>query len=152
MHDVDGALIIRLALTKTREVTEITTGRENGSDAGYLCNSVGILQPFKRFDHQNQHDIVIDRVSVAARNVSPHGCVEGLPATVAASSKGRKVSPVSRLYRFFDGVHCRHDHDKRAGVEGVLYLSLVGVGNTHAGHSLRVGAGSPHPSHFAPAP
>ena len=52
--------------------------------------------------------------------------------------------------RLLHGVDRRHDDHQRAGVERVLDLALVGVGDAHARHRLGVRAGPPHPRRRLP--
>ena len=111
VNDVDRPLVIRRALPITREVTQIPTGCENGCYAWDLGDFVGVLEALEGFDHQDQHNIVVDRLSITARHSTPHRGVERLAAAIAAPSERWKVSPVSRFDCFGEGVYGWHYHN-----------------------------------------
>src|SRR3954470_11901666 len=100
MDDIDRSLVIRASLSVTGEVSEITARSKDGSHSGHLGNRIGILESLEGLNHEDQHNIVVDGIAVAARDVSPHCRVEGLAASIAPFSEGRKVSPVSCFNRF----------------------------------------------------
>src|SRR5262249_16219795 len=119
-------------------------GGKNGADAWNLGDGVGVLQAFQRFNHQDQNDVVVDRVAVAARHAAPHVLVEGLAATVASPAERWKVRPIPRFNRLFDAVHGGDDDPQPTGVERVLNLALVRVGHSNARNRLRLRTGTPH--------
>ncbi len=82
--------------------------------------------------------------AVPTGHAAPHRRIERLSAAVAAAAERREVRPVARLDRLFDRVDRRHDDDQGTGVERMLDLALVRVGDAHAGHRLGVRAGRPH--------
>ena len=152
VDDVDRALVVRRALTEAGEVAEIAAGGEYRVDAGHLRDLVRILQSVEGLDHLDQHDVVVDRVAIAAWHVAPHSRIERLPAAVAAAAERRKVGPVARLNRLGLRVDRRHDDDQRAGVKRVLDFALVGVGDAYAGHGLGVRTRAPHARDRFPVP
>src|SRR5207244_139680 len=115
-----------------------------------LRDRVGVLETFKSLDHQNQNDIVVDGVAIAARNSAPHSGLECLPAAVAASSEWRKIGPVAGLDRFFDSIHRRHYNNESAGIQRVLNLTFVRICDAHAWNSFRGWARTPHPGYSRP--
>ena len=150
MDDVDRALVVRLPLAEAGEVAEVATCREHRRDARNLRDRFGVLEALERFDHQDQHEVVVDRLPVAAGHAPPHRRVERLAATVTALAERREVGPVARGRGFFDRVDSRDDEHERAGVERVLLFALVGVRDADARHRLRVRAGAPHVGDFLP--
>ena len=101
-----------------------------------LGNLVRVLNTFERFDHQNQHDIIVDRRAITTRNSAPHRSVKSLAAAIAAPAQRGEVGPVPRGDRLFDGVNGWHDDHQSAGVCRVLDLPLVGIGEAHARNGL----------------
>ena len=150
MDDVDRALVVGIALAETGEVAQVAAGREHGADARHLRDRLGVLQPFERLDHENEDEVVVDGLPVAARHAAPHGAVKRLTAAVAALAERREIRPVPRGDRFLDGVDGRHDEDERTGIERMLLFTFVGVRDAHAGHGLRVRTRPPHVRDFLP--
>ena len=70
VDDVDRPLVIRRALAVSGKVSEISACREYCRDAGHFRNGICVFQSFKSFDHQDQHDIVVDRVAITARYIA----------------------------------------------------------------------------------
>src|SRR5438445_2049989 len=116
VDDVDRALVVGRALAVAREVAEIAARREHGGDAGNFRNLVGVLEALQRLDHFDEHDVLVDRVAIAAGHAAPHPAVERLAAAVAAPAEGWEVGPVAGLDGFGFRVDGRHDNDERAGV------------------------------------
>ena len=63
VHDIDGALVIRIALFETGEIADVTTGGEDGGNTRHLGDFIGVFQTLQRFDHQNQHQVIVDGVA-----------------------------------------------------------------------------------------
>ena len=150
MDDVDRSFVIGRALGVAGEVSKISACSENRSHSGDLCNGVSVLQAFKSFNHQDQHDIVINSVAITARNIAPHCGIECLAASIAAFSQRRKVSPVSRFDRFLEGIHRGYNHNEGASVDRMLDFAFVRVRNADAWNSFRRRTGAPHAGNGAP--
>src|SRR5262249_38247607 len=87
---IDQALIVRRALRVSGEVSQVAAGCENRGHTGNPGDFVGVLDTFQRFDHDNQHDVVIDSGAITAWYVAPHRRVKGLAATLAALAERRE--------------------------------------------------------------
>src|SRR5262245_8440080 len=87
MDDVDRALVVGCALPEPGEVPEITARGKQRRYARHLRDLVGVLQPFERLDHQDEHDVVVDGVAVSSRTVAPHAGVERVPAADTATAE-----------------------------------------------------------------
>ena len=71
VDDVDGALVVGRALAVPREVAEVAAGGEERRHARHLGDGVGVLQPLERLDHQDEHDVVVDRSGGSRRARRP---------------------------------------------------------------------------------
>ena len=76
VDDVDGALVVGRALPEPGEVAEVAACRKQRRDTRHLRDLVGVLQTFERFDHQDEDDVVVDGVAIAAGHAAPHPTVE----------------------------------------------------------------------------
>src|SRR5690242_8843093 len=100
MHDIDQALVIRIALFVAREITEIRTGGEkcvhtlNGRDLARLLRAADSL------NHLDQHHVVVNRIAVTAWNRAPEIRRIGLSLSLAALAERRKVGPVASCLAF----------------------------------------------------
>ena len=139
MNDVDGALVIRIALLVAGEVPEIAAGGEHRRDPRDGCDGFGVLEALECLDHHDDDEIVVDRLAVAAGNAAPHRGIEGRPAALAARSHRREVRPLHASPRLLLGVHCRNDEHERATVERVLDLLLVLIGDRTPGTAFACG-------------
>ena len=90
MDDVDRALVVGRSLLEAREVAEIAAGREDRRHAGNLRDRVSVLQALEGLDHQNQHDVVVDRLAVAARHAAPHVGPNARPPPLLRRPSGGK--------------------------------------------------------------
>ena len=144
MDDVDGPFVIGRSLAVPGEVSEIAARRKDRGHSRNLGDLVGVRKTLERFDHQNQHHVVVDGVSISARHAAPHRGVERLAPAVAAAAERGEVGPVGRLACFLNGVYRRHDDDQRARIERVLDLAFVGVGHAHTRNRLGIRTGPPH--------
>src|SRR5262249_33984499 len=145
-------LVVWSPLPEPAKVPEVAARRENSTDAGHFRDLIGVFQTFECFDHQDQHDVVVDSVAVTAWYAAPHAGVEGLATAVTAAPKRRKVGPIARLHGFFDRVHSRDDDDERARVERMLNFALVGVSDSHARYGSCLRTGAPHARDSLPIP
>ncbi len=150
MDDVDLALIVRVALLVAGEIPEVAARCKDRVDALDLRDFVGVFQAFERFDHQNENDVVVDRIAITARDAAPHVRIESIPAAEAALAERRKIGPVSRRDRLFHCIHGRNHDDQRARIEGMLNLKLVRVGDPRPRNCLRVRTGPPRLSGLIP--
>src|SRR5262245_21216488 len=144
VNDVNRPLVVGCALPVAAKIAEISAGREDCCHSGNLCDLIGVLQSLERFDHQDQHNVVVDRVAISAGYVTPHCCLKGLAAAVTASAKRREVGPVPCFDRFFDRVYGRHHDHESTSVQRMLNLPLVGVSYAHARNSFCCRACTPH--------
>ena len=94
MDDVDLPLVVGIALLVAGEIAEIAAGREDRMHARHLGDLVGVLESLQRLDHQDQHDIVVDGVAVAAGDIAPHVGIERVAATEAALAERWEIGPV----------------------------------------------------------
>ena len=94
MHGVDQPLIVGRALPVPREVTQITACREYRGYAPDRGDFARVLHAVDRLDHLDQHNVVIDRVSIPAGNAAPYLRIEGLPSSAAPFTKRREIGPV----------------------------------------------------------
>ena len=150
MDDVDLPLVVGIALLVAGEIAEIAAGREDRMHARHLGDLVGVLQSLQRFDHQDQHDIVVDGVAIAAGNIAPHVGIERVAAAEAALAERREIGPIPGRDRFLDGVDGRDDEHQRAGIERMLDLEFVRVWHPRAGNRLGVRAGPPRHGGLVP--
>ena len=144
----DQRLVLRVALAVAGEVAEVAAGREQPRHARELRDLARCFHALERLDHQEQHDVVVPGLPVAARHLVPQ-LAGSLPAAGAAPADGREVGPVDRGLRLFDAVDGRDHDDQRAHVGGVLDLTLVGIGHARAG-GCRSRTGAPHPGDLLP--
>src|SRR5262249_18455023 len=127
MHDVDLAFVVRVALPITSEIPKIAAGGKNRVHPRHLGDLVGVLEAFECLDHQDQNHVIVDGVAIAARHASPYILIESRSAAETALAERRKVGPVARRYRLFDGVYGWDDDDQRSRVESMLDLKLIRI-------------------------
>ena len=65
MHDVDLALIVRIARLVAGVIAQIAGRGEDGVNARKRRDLVGIRQARQRLDHHRQDKVVIDGVAIA---------------------------------------------------------------------------------------
>src|SRR5262249_39775357 len=70
---------------------------------------------------------IVDGVAIAARHASPYILIESRSAAETALAERRKVGPVARRYRLFDGVYGWDDDDQCSCVESMLNLKLIRI-------------------------
>src|SRR5579885_1015878 len=128
MHDVDQAFIIRITHGVARKIAEISAGGENRRHPGNRRDFASRRRAVKRLDHLDQNDVVVPGFAIAARNVAPKLRAERLPTPAAALAERRKHGPVARLCSFLRRANGRHYDHQRAGVGGMLYFTLIGIG------------------------
>src|SRR5919106_3851290 len=104
VNDVDRALVIGGSLLEARKVPEVAAGGEDRRDTRNLCDLVGVLQAFERLNHEDQHDVGVDRVAVPSGNATPHRDVERLATALTAPPERREVRPITGLNRLCYGV------------------------------------------------
>src|SRR5262249_49062768 len=144
VNDVNRPLVVRCALPVAAKIAEISAGGEDCRHPGNLCDSIGVLQALERFDHQDQYDVVVDRVAISAGYITPHCSLKSLAAAVTAPTKRREVGPVTSFDGFFDRVYRRHHDDESTGIQRMLNFTLVCISDTNAGDGFCCRACAPH--------
>src|SRR4029453_2168943 len=86
VDDIDRALVVWRALAIAGEIAKISTRREHGRNAGHFGDLIRVLEAFERFDHQNQDDVVVDGLTVATWDPSPHRRVRALSSAAAPTT------------------------------------------------------------------
>src|SRR6185312_6514188 len=132
VDNVDEALVVGRALAIAREIAEVSAGGEDRIHARNCCDLPRVLRALDSLDHLDQHDVLVDRVAIAAGHAAPHIRIERLSAAVAALAERREVGPVASGLPFLDGVDGWDHDDERAGVERVLDLALISISHTHS--------------------
>src|SRR6266481_3416671 len=150
VHDVDLALVVRIALLVAGEIPEIAARGKDRVHPRNLGDLVGILEAFQRLDHQDQHYVVVDGVPVAAGHVTPHVRIEGKPAAETALTQRRKIGPVARRNRLFHGVYGWDDDDQCPCIESMLNLKLIRIRHARSRHRFGIWAGPPRLADLVP--
>ena len=146
MDDVDQALVVGTPLRIAAEVAEISACREERRDAGNFRDFRRVLRALQRLDHQDQHDVVVDRLPIAAGHAAEHRRIECLATTLAAAdiagvwrlnivSFGEEVAPAR--------VELKVEGDKLTG-----NLNEIKIEGTVQDSSLKFTATRPNGSQF----
>ena len=86
MHDVDLALIVRIALLIAGEIPEIALAANRAPLEP--CDLVGV-RGLRASRSSDQNDVVVDGVAIAAGHVTPHVRIEGKPPRLRLPSGGK---------------------------------------------------------------
>src|SRR5262249_23694493 len=72
MHDVDLALVIRVALPVAGKIPEVAARGKNRVHSRNLGDLIGVLEALEGLDHEDQDHIVVDRIAITTWDITPH--------------------------------------------------------------------------------
>ena len=117
----DHLLIVRVAAQVAREVAQIGGRAEEAIDAPIGSDGARRLRPEDRLDHEDDVDVVVERLAVAAGHVRVHRLP--LARTIGSMADRRKVDKIDDVLGLLDTVHRRNDQIHGTTVEGFLDIA-----------------------------